>query len=130
MLLLLMQQPSMFDPQSLSGWDRLGIVAIIIGGVGAFLFALFTRKIILGSTHALLMKAEQEKTEFATAEAVQARKDLSRVSDDFNANLERVLAALVPSSARATDAFPGRVSKRPLNDPRIDLPPEGELQDE
>ena len=88
-----------FSPTDFSWAETAGIVTILMVVGAAFLYALFRRLIVLGSTCDLLLEAEREKTRLAQAEAVQARKDLARISDEFNANLERILLAVLPPGA-------------------------------
>jgi hypothetical protein len=95
--LFFMQVPSVED---ISWVERASIVLVLFFLGALFLGALFTRRIILGTTHELLMQAEREKTVIAQNEAIQARKDLSRIADEFNQNLERILQAVLPRDGK------------------------------
>jgi ABC-type branched-subunit amino acid transport system permease subunit len=95
MVAMLMQ----FNPASFDWVETAGIVLMLVVVGSAFLFGLLRGIIVLGSTCDLLLEAEREKTKIAQAESIQARKDLARVADEFNHNLERVLTALLNRSS-------------------------------
>jgi hypothetical protein len=87
-----------FNPAQFQWVETAGIVLMLVVVGSAIIFALLKGIIVLGTTCDLLLEAEREKTKLAQAESIQARKDLARVANEFNHNLERILAALLDRS--------------------------------
>lgn len=61
-----------------------------------FGYMLFRGHIMLGSTCNTLLAIKAKEAEHAKAEAIAAREDVTRIADDFNANMALVIKHLAP----------------------------------
>lgn len=93
-----LQAPTVPDPGAFSGYDDLGIVAILVFVIFLDLAAvvgigvLFFKRIwVWGSTTDLLVANEARRADLKEQEAEEWKASCRRIAEDGNANLERAL---------------------------------------